>query len=346
MKRHLLPPLYCLVLLVSCKPSGQSPVKAIVGAILIDGAGGPPISDSVVTIEGSRIRATGSRSSLSVPSTAEKIDGSGKFLVPGLIDLDARLESAGPALRQGLYRYLRSGVTSLLVPETTPAAFALRREEREGTLQAARLFLAGQAQNPAEVEALAGRRADAIEVPAQSPSTTEQILDEARKHRLRVLADAATLAGAQAAVDSGAASLLHMICDTDAIDPRFIARLRDLRTVFAPALGGLDPARRAIAARNTKRLADGGVPIGVGSGGATLQEIEYLAETGLSPAEIITAATRNGALALGQAEQLGTIEPGKRADLLLLSANPAEDIRNLKRIDRIMLDGQWIEPVR
>jgi imidazolonepropionase-like amidohydrolase len=53
------------------------------------------------------------------------------------------------------------------------------------------------------------------------------------------------------------------------------------------------------------------------------------------------AATRNGAAALHEVDEAGTIEPGKRADLLLLSANPAEDIRNLRKIVRTMRDGQW-----
>jgi imidazolonepropionase-like amidohydrolase len=68
-----------------------------------------------------------------------------------------------------------------------------------------------------------------------------------------------------------------------------------------------------------------------------------MVEAGLSPADVLVAATRNGASALHDLDQAGTIEPGKRADLLLLSANPAEDIRNLRKIDRSMRDGLWVE---
>jgi len=55
----------------------------------------------------------------------------------------------------------------------------------------------------------------------------------------------------------------------------------------------------------------------------------------------LIAATRNGALALDRLKEVGTLEPGKRADVLLLDANPAEDIRNLRRVDRAMLAGKW-----
>jgi imidazolonepropionase-like amidohydrolase len=59
--------------------------------------------------------------------------------------------------------------------------------------------------------------------------------------------------------------------------------------------------------------------------------------------DTIVAATRNGGIALRKADDLGTIEPGRTADLILLSANPLEDVRNLRKIDRLMLDGEWVD---
>jgi imidazolonepropionase-like amidohydrolase len=348
MMRRLLPISCCLLLLGGCKAPEESGVKAIVGAILIDGTGGPPISDSVITVEGSRIRAVGSRTSLPVPAAADKIDGSGKFLVPGLIDLDARLNTAAgrPGIRESLDRYLRSGVTSLRSTADGPDILALRQQEREGALVSARLFAAGRAESPRQVEKLAAAHVDAIEIGVDQPAIVERILDESRNYRIPVIAGAFTLAGARVAVDNGAASLLQMVRDTETIDPAFISRLRDLRIVFAPALARLDPSQLAIAKRNTKRLAEGGVLIGLASGDDTFREMDLLADCGLSPADVLLAATRNGAAALRQLDQLGTLEPGKRADLLLLSANPAEDIRNVQKIDRVMLDGHWIERER
>ena len=74
----------------------------------------------------------------------------------------------------------------------------------------------------------------------------------------------------------------------------------------------------------------------------TLRECELLVEAGFTPLEAIKAATANGALGLRRDAELGTIEAGKRADLLVLGANPAEDIRSLRKIERIMLDGKWV----
>jgi imidazolonepropionase-like amidohydrolase len=75
----------------------------------------------------------------------------------------------------------------------------------------------------------------------------------------------------------------------------------------------------------------------------THREVELLVDAGLSPMDAIVAATRNGALALKKGDELGTIEPGRRADLMLVSANPLEDVRNLRKIDRLMLDGEWVD---
>src|SRR6266849_6375119 len=79
---------FCLFAsLTACTLNEESKVKAIIGAVLIDGNGGPPITDSVVVVAGSRIRSAGLRANVPIPADADKINGSGKFLIPGLIDL-------------------------------------------------------------------------------------------------------------------------------------------------------------------------------------------------------------------------------------------------------------------
>jgi imidazolonepropionase-like amidohydrolase len=58
--------------------------------------------------------------------------------------------------------------------------------------------------------------------------------------------------------------------------------------------------------------------------------------------DVIKIATNNGAEALGIINQTGTIEPGKQADILILSANPIEDIENTKRIEAVIANGMII----
>jgi imidazolonepropionase-like amidohydrolase len=73
------------------------------------------------------------------------------------------------------------------------------------------------------------------------------------------------------------------------------------------------------------------------------QELELLASAGIKPLEVLTLATRNGAQALGIADETGTLEPGKRADMVVLSANPLADIANTRRIEQVLLGGRVLE---
>jgi imidazolonepropionase-like amidohydrolase len=68
------------------------------------------------------------------------------------------------------------------------------------------------------------------------------------------------------------------------------------------------------------------------------RELELLQAAGFSPADVLQAATRNGALLLG-VDSIGLIAPGKGADLVLLTRNPLDDVRNALAIDRVMVRG-------
>jgi imidazolonepropionase-like amidohydrolase len=72
-------------------------------------------------------------------------------------------------------------------------------------------------------------------------------------------------------------------------------------------------------------------------------ELELLVEAGINASDVIKIATKNGAEALNVINQTGTIEPGKLADILILSANPIEDIENTKMIDAVISNGRIIE---
>ncbi len=79
-------------------------------------------------------------------------------------------------------------------------------------------------------------------------------------------------------------------------------------------------------------------------GGAMHQELELLTASGLPPAAALLAATRNNARAIGLSHQLGTIGPGMLADLVILDADPLVDIRNTRRIHRVLHAGLVVDP--
>ena len=109
-----------------------------------------------------------------------------------------------------------------------------------------------------------------------------------------------------------------------------------------------DSKRWAIMRENIARLEAAGIPIGIGTdagiegvyhGPGTLREIWWLTQLGFSPAEALVAATRTSAAILGQAKDHGTIQPGMRADLVLIDGKPDQDIAALWHVARVWVSG-------
>jgi imidazolonepropionase-like amidohydrolase len=101
---------------------------------------------------------------------------------------------------------------------------------------------------------------------------------------------------------------------------------------------------------NLKKVSESGIPIGVGPdtgvpgsfpGIAVHREMELMVQSGVPPARVLVAASRTAAQYLGQ-RLLGTIEPGKIADLIVVAGNPLEDIRNTRNIETVIKAGQVI----
>ena len=101
-----------------------------------------------------------------------------------------------------------------------------------------------------------------------------------------------------------------------------------------------------------KRIHDMGVMIVAGSGAGTYftfpgsglhDELSLLVDAGLSPMEAIQAATRNPMILMGRSDSLGTVEVGKKADLVLLDGDPLEDISNTRRIVSVWSGGRYYD---
>ncbi|MFQ5680141.1 MAG: amidohydrolase family protein [Gemmatimonadota bacterium] len=96
------------------------------------------------------------------------------------------------------------------------------------------------------------------------------------------------------------------------------------------------------------RLAAGsGAPLGKYPPGVSFhRELELLSAAGIPNRQVLRIATSNGAVALGILHRTGSIEPGKRADLVLLRSDPLESIRNTRSIEWVMRRGKVFKPTQ
>jgi imidazolonepropionase-like amidohydrolase len=79
-------------------------------------------------------------------------------------------------------------------------------------------------------------------------------------------------------------------------------------------------------------------------GWAYHREMELLVEAGLTPLQAIQSATLENARFFRVENRLGSIEPGKQADLVLIEGDPSHDIAHMRRVKRVMIDGAWLGP--
>jgi imidazolonepropionase-like amidohydrolase len=218
--------------------------------------------------------------------------------------------------------------------------------------------------------------------PKLTPELYGAVIDEAHKRGLRVTAHIFELEDAKGLVRAGIDAFAHGVRDRD-IDDELLAMFRQRPTLVltpnlpdrgvkvdldwlraglpADELAKLEAANTdrpaaqaayAIQARNLAKLNAAGVRITLGTDGnrpwGPHEEMQDMVLAGMTPMQVIVAATRNSAEFLRLADA-GTLEAGKSADLLVLEANPLDDITNTRRISAVVLRGVPVDrtqPVR
>ncbi|WP_309090163.1 amidohydrolase family protein [Phenylobacterium sp.] len=200
--------------------------------------------------------------------------------------------------------------------------------------------------------------------------TLAALVDEAHKNGWKVGTHTVTVERGRVAGRAKVDFIAHSLQDRE-IDAETIAAIKQGGTAYAPTLAVYEPVKPGMAPpenreeprfrqsvrkfgfamKNVKALHDAGVPIALGTdagmpntphGTSTLREMELLVQAGLTPTEALTAATANSARVLDQIGDRGTIEVGKRADLVLVNGQPWRNISDVRRTVRVFIDGRQV----
>ena len=200
--------------------------------------------------------------------------------------------------------------------------------------------------------------------------TLKALTEAAHKHNLKVLTHTVTVERGKVAAASGVDVIAHSLQD-EPLDAEAVAAIKASGLFYAPTLAVYEPVKpgarppadpdspRNVQARrkfgyalaNAKVLFDAGVPVALGTdagmpgtphGPSTLRELELLVQAGLTPAQALVAGTATSARAMNLLADRGTLEVGKRADFVLVSGKPWETISDVRRTERVFLDGQAV----
>ena len=430
--------LTAIVALVSCVAvfgaQAEAQTLALQGGTLIDGTGRAPIADSIVVVDGDRIRAVGRRGQVAVPPGAQVIDTTGRTLLPGLVDMHLHLRGWQIPL------FLAYGVTTAGdLANDTQWILSQRALLKSGLMQGPRLFVAG-----ARVVGPGTRLVDAAGKPVEDPSyaktpeearayvrylhglgvdfikvaesvTDEQlaaIADEASKFRMPVLGhinnvdtsmsygikeiehlrgvyraqyirEGKPLPAEEEALSSGVDTkkfgplIQKMVEQGVALDialydfvlplvwtsvrPEIERLAKDPGTAFVPAEEKAlwltnpppsEPGYETAVSFLTQFAAAGG-KFTIDTDGGEMSNIvpglgmqiimEGVAQMGIPTMKVILASTLWPAQVMGVDKDYGSVEPGKAADVLIIDGNPLQDIKAMRNIRTVIMDGKIMD---
>lgn len=411
-------------LLVGACSAAEQPTLAVRDVTVVDVVRGSVASSQTVLIAGDRIVAVGPVDRVNVPSGVEVVEASGRYLIPGLIDMHVHAlwhPSVPPTF---LPLFVANGVTTM---RDMGGTLELLREHRRApavrSFPAPRVIAAGAILDGPEpidpdhslpvstaeeavaaVDSVVSAGADFVKIYTLLPRPAfEGVMRAAEERGLAVSGHVPHEVGQVAAAAAGMQTIEHVTSETGGFCPpddpagceAAVSAFREHGTWHVPTLvmqgqteagdlcgdrrlrylppavleywfdgemtpPGCDPASAAptpfepelpVEARLVGILHGAGIPLLAGTdagvpyalpGWSLHDELGLLVGAGLSPSEALRAATWEAARALGRDNELGAIQPGYLADLVLLSANPLEDIDNTRHIDAVVVNGRWL----
>jgi imidazolonepropionase-like amidohydrolase len=374
---------------------------------------------TVIVTDGKIGSILGAGAMVKLPEGATVVDGSGKYLIPGLAEMHGHIPPPNaPAglLSDVLELYLASGITTVRGMLGHDGQLNIREWAKEGRIVSPNLYVAGPSFNGQSINSpqeaidkvIAQKKAgwDLLKVhPGLTLEEYDAMAKTAKKQGIRFAGHVPEPVGLMHAIEMGHETFDHidgyseyLEAEKGPVDEKKLAAIvkkskaagvwivptsalwavlyngtpldtlksySELKYVPQQAVDTWakmyeDRARQIPAevsknlmtnrTRILRALHEGGVKILMGTdapqqfsvpGFSLHRELLFMRDAGMSPYEILKSGTVNVGEYFKKQDSFGTIEQGKRADLVLLNANPLEDIANVSKIDGVMVRGRW-----
>jgi imidazolonepropionase-like amidohydrolase len=380
------------------------------------------LSDQTVVVTGDRITALGPSSGTKVPGGATRVEGRGKYLMPGLAEMHGHIPpptSPREFIDDVLFLYVANGVTTVRGMQGAPGQLELREAAKRGDIVSPNLYLAGPAFNGNSVktaeDAVARVRQQKSEgwdllkvLGGLSVESYDAMAKTAKEAGIRFAGHVPAAVGVVHALDMGQATIDHIDGyaellggESKPVDEKamqdLVARTKKAGTAIVPTLVVWETLRgpitlesrtslpelkylprqyveqwtKAVAGRlknpdfnaaNAKiyienrlrvlrALHQAGVVILLGSdapqqfnvpGFSIHHEMKRMLDAGMTVHDVIESGTASVGEYFKAQDQFGTIAVGKRADLVLVDANPLQRVENMSRRSGVMVRGRWL----
>lgn len=366
---------------VEMPTESETPSLAFVNGTLIDGTGAAPVRDAVVVVRGGHIAAVGKRDQIKIPPSAQIVDVQGATILPGIINAHVHDAYNGTYL-EAWARAGVTTVRDMSPQMSASAALSIyaTRTEKFGQTQYARIIGATPMITAPggygrlgvtdvddarqQVNTYLDRGADIVKISFENNLPTgyiypmlpldraQAIVAAAHARHVPVSVHISRPVGLELAVQAGVDDLAHMTMDNPSDE--LLARVVAQNIYWVPTLElwhGVGWGAPADANLRRFVAAGGKVALGTDFAGYTIKfdlgmpihEMEFMQGAGMTPMQIIVAATKNAAHVCNRDNTLGTLEVGKIADVLVVDGDPLADLHALLNVHLVLHDGVIIQ---
>jgi imidazolonepropionase-like amidohydrolase len=361
------------------RPLAQNAATAFIGVSVLPMDKEGVLADQTVVVADGRIATIAPAGKAQVPAGAVKVDGKGKYLMPGLGELHAHIpggKAPDGDIERTLFLYVANGVTTIRGMLGDPRHLVYRERVARGEVLGPRIYTSGPsfsgntAKTPdTAVTMVVEQHKAGYDLLKIHPGVPRDAFDamaaKAGELKIPLAGHVPEAVGLARALEAKYRSIDHLDGYVEALVPNASGS----QTFGVNLVGKADESRIPALVKATRAAGTWQVPTeillvnwlndedphamakwpemkyvdpGVLAKFSAHRELGALVAAGLTPYEALKSGTANVGVYFGTQSTVGTVAAGKRADLILLDANPLTNIANSSRIAGVMVNGRWL----